>query len=221
MNEEKELHFPTVEETIKSFEPKEKTMTTKELADTLNVSNMAISRVLEKTNNLNGTVKVENGKVTCFTENQATLIKQEIQKHHNLATRKIDDVSSNIEVIENFKNATEKLVAMLNVENQKLQSQVATLKPQAQIANDFIDRNHLTNFRDTSNILGITQKDLMQILFPKYIYKNSVGEYRCYAKYSKYFSLRPFQKGIEKTGQQLMLTLDGLEFFKSECEVEK
>lgn len=104
--------------------------------------------------------------------------------------------------------------------NAELQSQVAALKPQAQIANDFIDRNHLTNFRDTSNILGITQKDLMQILFQKYIYKNSVGEYRCYAEYSKYFALRPFQKGIEKTGQQLMLTLDGLEFFKSKIFAE-
>lgn len=64
----------------------EKTVTTKELASVLGVSNMAIKRVLDKTNNLNGTVKVENGKTTVFTEEQATIIKQEIQKHHNLAT---------------------------------------------------------------------------------------------------------------------------------------
>lgn len=72
----------------------EKIMTTKELAEVLGVSNMAISRVLEKTNNLNGTVKVENGKTTYFTEKQATLIKQEMQKHHNLANRQIDSVST-------------------------------------------------------------------------------------------------------------------------------
>lgn len=54
---------------------KEIFMTTKELAETLGVSNMAIMRVLEKTNNLNGSVKVENGKQTYFNEQQATLIK--------------------------------------------------------------------------------------------------------------------------------------------------
>ena len=104
--------------------------------------------------------------------------------------------------------------------NAELQSQVATLKPQAQIANDFIDRNHLTNFRDASNILKIKQSDFMKILAEKYIYKNAIGEYRCYAEYEQYFSLRPFQKGIEKTGQQLMLTLDGLEFFKNKIFTE-
>ena len=104
--------------------------------------------------------------------------------------------------------------------NAELQSQVATLKPQAQIANDFIDRNHLTNFRDASNVLKIKQSDFMKILAEKYVYKNSIGEYRCYAEYEKYFSLRPFQKGIEKTGQQLMLTLDGLEFFKGKIFTE-
>lgn len=62
------------------FATKQKYMTTKELAQVLGVSNMAIMRVLEKTNNLNGSVKVENGKATCFTEQQAMLIKQEIQK---------------------------------------------------------------------------------------------------------------------------------------------
>lgn len=76
----------------------EKTVTIKELAETLGVSNMAIKRVLDKTDNLNGTVKVENGKTTCFTEKQATLIKQEIQKHHNLASRQIDNVSTDYEM---------------------------------------------------------------------------------------------------------------------------
>lgn len=84
---------------------KEKTVTTKELADTLGVSNMAIMRVLEKTNNLNGTVKVENGKTTVFNEKQATFIKQEIQRHHNLANRQVDSVSTELEENQTIANA--------------------------------------------------------------------------------------------------------------------
>ena len=83
----------------------EKTMTTKELADVLGVSNMAIMRILERTNNLNGTVKVVNGKTTYFTEKQATIIKQEIQKHHNLASRQIDNVSTELEENQTIANA--------------------------------------------------------------------------------------------------------------------
>jgi len=87
------------------FEPEEKTMTTRELSESLGVSNMAIMRVLEKTDNLNGTVKVSNGKQTVFTEQQATLIKQEIQKHHNLVTRQIDTVTTEYEENQTIANA--------------------------------------------------------------------------------------------------------------------
>lgn len=37
---------------------------------------------------------MKNGKATVFTEQQATLIKQKTQKHHNLATRQIDSVTT-------------------------------------------------------------------------------------------------------------------------------
>lgn len=106
-----------------------KTITTKELAEVLGVSNMAIMRILEKTNNLNGTVKVENGKVTRFTEEQATLIKQEIQKHHNLQTRQIDSVSTELEENQTIANAM-----MI------LQRRSEELKRRAEIAEAVIDR---------------------------------------------------------------------------------
>lgn len=80
-------------------------MTTKELAEALGVSNMAIMRVLERTDNLNGTVKVENGKATLFSERQATLIKREIQKHHNLSSRRIDSVTTEYEENQTIANA--------------------------------------------------------------------------------------------------------------------
>ena len=218
MNEQKELHFPTVAEEIKSFAPKEKTMTTKELADAFGVGLTTIKNAVEKLRQNIGEVKTNTQGGYLFTEKQATAIKIELQNHSKIANNGYNTLSISNDL--EFFELQKRLDVYKDKRIAELQSQVATLKPQAQIANDFIDRNHLTNFRDTSNILGITQKDLMQILFPKYIYKNSVGEYRCYAEYSKYFALRPFQKGIEKTGQQLMLTLDGLEFLKNKIFTE-
>ena len=76
----------------------EKVMTTRELAEILGVSERTIREIAKnkgvestfqtlKTNGGNQSVKV-------FNEQQATLIKQEIQKHHNLATRQIDNVTT-------------------------------------------------------------------------------------------------------------------------------
>lgn len=79
----------------------EKTMTTKELAETLGVDvrtvNGTVERLLENTFQKFGAIKtVSNGgrPTKVFTEQQATLIKQEIQKHHNLASRQIDEVTT-------------------------------------------------------------------------------------------------------------------------------
>jgi|WetSurMetagenome_2_1015567.scaffolds.fasta_scaffold24997_5 hypothetical protein len=55
-----------------------KTMTVQELADSLHVSIMSIHRILQNTDNLNGTVKVENGKSTKLNEAQCTRIKSVI-----------------------------------------------------------------------------------------------------------------------------------------------
>jgi transposase len=81
---------------------KEKTMTTKELASVLGVSERTI-RETAKNKGVESTfqtLKTNGGKqsVKVFTEEQATLIKQEIQKHHNLTTRKIDSVSTEMEM---------------------------------------------------------------------------------------------------------------------------
>lgn len=187
----------------------EKTMTTKELASALNVSNMAIKRVLDKTNNLNGSVKVENGKQTYFNEAQATAIKLELQKHHNITDRTaIDAIGNDLE----GELLVQKAMAYQQQKIEMLQSQVNTMTPKAIAYDEYVDRGKFCNFRDSANYLGVRQTDLMALLNSGYIYKNSMGEYRCYAEYNEYFALRPWAKG-DTTRQQLMLTMKGLEYF--------
>ena len=77
-------------------------MTVKQLSEALGVSERTI-RDTAKTKGVEGTfhtLKTNGGNqsVKVFTEEQATLIKQEIQGHHNLKTRQIDNVSTDYEM---------------------------------------------------------------------------------------------------------------------------
>ena len=95
MNEQKELHFPTVEETIKSFEPKEKTMTAKELADAFGVDVKTIYRIsnsLFVPSTLMSRV-INGGESKVYTEKQATAIKIELQNHSKIANNGYNTLS--------------------------------------------------------------------------------------------------------------------------------
>ena len=76
----------------------EKVMTTKELAQVLGVGLTTVKDTVKKLGRVLGSVKKNNQGGYLFTEEQATLIKQEIQKHHNLATRQIDGVTTDYEM---------------------------------------------------------------------------------------------------------------------------
>ena len=97
---------------------------------------------------------------------------------------------------------------------------ISEMKPKAEVYDDFLSRDKFCNFRDGAAYLGISQTEFMDILKSKYIYKNNIGEYRAYAEYTDYFTLRPFARGTERTGQQLMLNLQGLEYFGKLLKME-
>lgn len=85
-----------------SLAENEKTMTTKELSDVLGVAKDTINSTVEHLE-LDGVLRRVDIKKNkqggyLFNEEQATIIKQEIQKHHNLATRQIDGVTTDYEM---------------------------------------------------------------------------------------------------------------------------
>lgn len=83
------------------FESEEKVMTTKELAEVLNVDVKTVNNTVERLGVLLGSTsqKSNGGRPSkVFTEKQATLIKQEIQKHHNLASRQVDVITTDYEM---------------------------------------------------------------------------------------------------------------------------
>ena len=85
----------------------EKTVTTKELAEVLGVDVTTVRKTVKRLEQggevLHYLTKDKYGN-DCFiyTEEQATLIKQEIQKHHNLDSRQIDNVTTDTEMMMNI-----------------------------------------------------------------------------------------------------------------------
>ncbi len=99
----------------------------------------AASKVLESSAVLRRVVNGGNSKV--YTEEQATLIKQEIQKHHNLASRQIDKATTKLEMMQNIQCDLQWLVAFnaeLQNENKLLEQQNETLQIELDQSKEYI-----------------------------------------------------------------------------------
>lgn len=88
--------------------------------------------------------------------------------------------------------------------------QIAEMRPKAGAYDAYLDRGQFCNFRDAAQMIGVPQAELMDLLKSKYVYRNDMGDYRCYAEYAEMFALRPFVQG-GRTRQQLMLTISGVD----------
>ena len=117
--------------------PEEKTenfVTTKELAEVLGVSARTI-RETATAKGLEGTVhtlQTKGGKqsLRVFSEEEATIIKMEIQKHHNLQSRQIDTVTTAAEEDQMIAQA----LIILQRRIQDANKEIEKLKPAAEFA---------------------------------------------------------------------------------------
>lgn len=117
--------------------PEEKTenfVTTKELAEVLGVS----ARTIRETATAKGlegtfhTLQTKGGKqsLRVFSEEEATIIKMEIQKHHNLQSRQIDTVTTAAEEDQMIAQA----LIILQRRIQNANKEIEKLKPAAEFA---------------------------------------------------------------------------------------
>lgn len=87
--------------------------------------------------------------------------------------------------------------------------------PKAEYFDNLVDRNLLTNFRDTAKQLGLKQNQFITLLLnDKYIYRDKKGGLKPYAQYTgTLFKLKDW--GDEhKSGLQTMVTPQGKETFR-------
>lgn len=195
-------------------------MTTSEVAKQLNTSNKV---VLENARKCLPDKKIENGKTTFWSKPEITQLIEQLKtsnpNQHGF-TGAVKGVSTELTPALKIRQAMllmdEGYKEELEILHRKIEQAEETIKeqkPKVDIYNEYIDRKTFCNFTDAANYIGVSLKKLMSYLRIDYIYKNSVGDYRCFEKYNEYFALRPYYLK-DKVHQQLLFNIKGLEFFK-------
>jgi len=171
----------------------EKTMTTKEVAEALNVDVDTVNNTVKRLGFSEVLRKSTGGRPTqAFNEQQVTAIKQEIAKHHNLASRQIDKASTELEVIGNALNAFKALQDLYihkeaeykaTIERQK--QELALQQPKVDTYNRIANATGLKTMQEVAKILKIGSNTLFSVLRDKGVFYRSNGVNLPQEKYIK------------------------------------
>lgn len=108
---------------------------------------------------------------------------------------------------------------------EKLEFENKMLAPKAEYFDTFVDRQLLTNFRDTAKELEMGQKEFMKFLETHgYIYRNSMNKPKPYMKYVDmgYFKIKDVKnKRNDHVDTQTLVTAQGKEAFRVVLNMEK
>lgn len=159
-----------------------KLMTGKELAEVLGVSKDTINATVERLD-VDGVLRrVDIARNTqggyLFSEYQATVIKQEIQKHHNLANRQIDNVSTAAEEDQMIAQA----LTILQRRIQDANKEIEKLKPAAEFAYQICSSKDAIDIGNCAKVLNrsIGRNNLFEFLRNKKILQSDNIPYQKY-----------------------------------------
>ena len=159
-----------------------KLMTGKELAEVLGVSKDTINATVERLD-VDGVLRrVDIARNTqggyLFSEYQATVIKQEIQKHHNLANRQIDNVSTEAEEDQMIAQA----LTILQRRIQDANKEIERLKPAAEFAYQICSSKDAIDIGNCAKVLNrnIGRNNLFEFLRNKKILQSDNIPYQKY-----------------------------------------
>ena len=105
----------------------------------------------------------------------------------------------------------------LQVINSRLTVDNQIMQPKADYFDELVERNTLTNFRETAKMLEITQKKLISFLLEKkYLYRDKKGKLMPYAeKNNGLFEIKEcFNEKTQWSGTQTLVTPKGRETFR-------
>ena len=91
------------------------------------------------------------------------------------------------------------------------------MRPKAEYFDELVDRNLLTNFRETAKLLRVKEKAFLQFLFEKkFIYRDKKGKIQPYAdKNNGLFEIKEcFNEKTRWNGTQTLITPKGRETFR-------
>lgn len=155
-----------------------------------------------------------------FTEWVTSEVLPSIRKHGIYMTSPVAQQAIN--------NPTEFLARAVLVANQeldKLKMENAVMKPKADYFDGLVERNTLTNFRETVKLLHIGQNKFINwLLNKKFIYRDIKGKLLAYSNYisgsKPYFDVKE-QKNGNWSGFQTLITPQGREAFRLLLQVKE
>lgn len=115
----------------------------------------------------------------------------------------------------------EKKINTLSAELSKATVQNTIMQTKSDYFDELVERNTLTNFRETANQLGVGQKVLVNFLLEKkYIYRDKKGKIMPYAdKNDGLFTIKEcFNEKTQWSGTQTLITPKGRETFRLLCQ---
>lgn len=108
-------------------------------------------------------------------------------------------------------------ISLLTAENSVLTVEKQMLQPKADYFDELVDRNLLTNFRETAKQLSIKQNDFVSFLLEKkYVYRDKRGKLMPYAdRNTGLFEVKEcFNEKTQWCGTQTLITPKGRETFR-------
>lgn len=114
-------------------------------------------------------------------------------------------------------------IGELEIQNSRLAVSNQVMKPKADYFDQLVDRNTLTNFRETAKQLNIPERQLIRFLMEKkYIYRDKKGKLMPYAaKNAGLFELKEcLNEKTHWSGTQTLVTPKGRETFRLLWEAE-
>ncbi|HEM4768954.1 BRO family protein [Streptococcus suis] len=137
-----------------------------------------------------------------------------IRKHGMFATDELlDNPDFAIATLQKLKEEREER-KRLEVVNSQLAVENQIMQPKAQYFDDLVDRNLLTNFRDTAKMLKVKQKEFIDFLLSKkYIFRDKKGKLMPYQQYNNSLFEIKESKGVDWEGVQTLITPRGRETF--------
>lgn len=115
----------------------------------------------------------------------------------------------------------EKKISTLTADLSKATVQNTIMAPKADYFDELVERNTLTNFRETAKQLGVKQKAFISFLMErKFIYRDKRGKLLPYAdKNDGLFEVKEcFNNATQWAGTQTLVTPKGRETFRLLCQ---
>lgn len=115
----------------------------------------------------------------------------------------------------------EKKINTLTADLSKAVVQNTIMQPKADYFDELVERNTLTNFRETAKQLGVKEKPFIAFLLEKkYIYRDQKGKIMPYAdKNNGLFEIKEcFNEKTKWSGTQTLVTPKGRETFRLLCQ---